>query len=214
MKKKQIIIIDYKLGNLFSVQQAINSLGHESVITSDAKTILNADYAILPGVGAYGEAMSNLHKLDLSSAIVEFISSGKPFMGICLGLQLLFTESEEFGSFKGLNVINGTVKKFSTGIVGGERIKVPQIAWNKIFQTKEHKWKNSPLRECVEGEFMYFVHSYYIKPSSDEVVLATTAYGDINYCSAIAKDNIFACQFHPEKSSSKGISIYRNWLEK
>lgn len=214
MSSKKIAIIDYELGNLFSVQQAIHSLGYDSEITTKRDKVLNADYVVLPGVGAFGDAMDNLHKFGLSDAIVDFIKSGKPFMGICLGLQLLFTGSEEFGSHKGLNVIDGLVKKFPAEIVDGEHLKVPQIAWNTISASTGRTWQNTPLKDCEEGEFMYFVHSYYIEPSSDAVSLASTTYGNINYCSAILQDNIFACQFHPEKSAANGVNIYKNWLNK
>ena len=209
---KKIVIIDYQLGNLFSVQQACLHLGYDAVITSDPSTLLSADYAILPGVGAFADAMHNMRSLDLVEPLKDFVHSGKPFMGVCLGLQLLFTESEEFGSTKGLNLIEGVVKKFLPKNTEGEVLKVPQIAWNQINEISPSNWADTPLHTCKNGDFMYFVHSYFVEPKSQEVVLSTTEYGGYNYCSSIREKNIFACQFHPEKSSSEGVNIYANWI--
>ena len=212
-KKKRVAIIDYQLGNLFSVQQACLHLNIDAFITSDKKEILESEYAILPGVGAFGDAMINLSKLDLISPISDFIASGKPFMGVCLGLQLLFSESEEFGSNKGLNLIEGSVKKFLSTSLQGDRLKVPQIEWNQICETDHNPWKVSPLKSCRNKDYMYFVHSYYVEPQSTNSILSTTSYGGYEYCSSIIRDNIFACQFHPEKSGEHGVEIYKNWFE-
>lgn len=213
MMKKKIAIVDYQLGNLFSVQQACLHIGHEADIVSTPKQLMNADYAILPGVGAFRDAMQNMQKLDMVSPLKDFIASGKSFMGICLGLQLLFTESEEFGITKGLGVIEGSIKKFPSSLVeNGEYVKVPQIAWNQIHSVDEKKWKASPLYTCNSLDYMYFVHSFYAVPKSQEVILSSTEYGGIQYCSSLLKDNVFACQFHPEKSGLTGVEIYKNWL--
>ena len=209
---KKIAIIDYQLGNLFSVKQACLHLGYDAFITSDPQDVVTADYAILPGVGAFADSMTNLKKLDLVEPIKDFVASGKPFMGICLGLQLLLTESEEFGNSKGLNLIEGVVKRFSNKNTEGGILKVPQISWNEIHKPRENAWANTPLSICNEGDYMYFVHSFYAQPTSDEVVLSTTNYGGHDYCSSVLKDNIFACQFHPEKSSQYGVKIYENWV--
>lgn len=209
---KRIAIVDYQLGNLFSVQQACSYLGYDAYITSDPHTVVNADYVILPGVGAFNDAMRNMEKLDLIASIKDFVASGKPFMGICLGLQLFFTESEEFGTSKGLNLIEGVVKKFSNKDIHGDVLKVPQISWNQIYEPNQNVWQNTPLSICKEGDYMYFVHSFYAQPSSSEVILSTTNYGGYNYCSSILKDNVFACQFHPEKSGQYGVKIYENWI--
>lgn len=208
----KIAIIDYQLGNLFSVQQACSYLGYDAKITSDPSELLKSDYAILPGVGAFADAMSNMKKLDLIEPLKDFISTNKPFMGICLGLQLLFSESEEFGSHKGLGLIDGIVKKFPNRNTEGEKLKVPQIAWNTIYPNLQDLWEKSPLSTCNSGDYMYFVHSFYVQPNADEVVLSNTNYGGYTYCSAILKNNIFACQFHPEKSGMYGISIYESWI--
>ncbi len=207
-----ITIIDYQISNLFSVQHACEYLGLEAEISSDKKKLLASEAAILPGVGAFGDAMQNLQKLDLIGPIKEFIASGKPFMGICLGLQLLFSESEEFGSHEGLNIIPGKVVKFPAKNKAEQRVRIPQIGWNQIYEPKKGKWAHTPLAALPNREFMYFVHSYYVSPTDKEVVLSLTDYQGIEYCSSLFQDNIFAAQFHPEKSGAEGVKIYRDWL--
>lgn len=207
--KKKVVIIDYQLGNLFSVKQACDTIGINAEISSNKEDVLNADALILPGVGAFIEAMINLKKFGLDVAIVEKVNSGTPIFGICLGLQLLFTESEEFGAGKGLDLISGVIKRFPKKLE--ERImKVPHIAWNTIYKLQQD-WDHSALSEIEENDFMYFIHSYYVKPTHDFCILTNTNYDGIEFCSSILKNNIFATQFHPEKSASKGISIYKNW---
>jgi glutamine amidotransferase len=153
--------------------------------------------------------MNNLEKMDLINPIKNMVKEGKPFFGICLGMQLIFSKSEEFGSGKGLDLLPGLIKKFPTSI-NGDVIKVPQIAWNKIRMFKK-KWEGTPLFDIEENEFMYFVHSYFVEPDFDDSIIAKTNYNGIEYCSAVFSNNIFATQFHPEKSSDKGIKIYKNW---
>jgi glutamine amidotransferase len=165
-------------------------------------------------VGAFGEAMDNLKKMDLVEPIKDFVASGKPFMGVCLGLQLLFSESEEFGLFKGLDLVKGRVVKFPGKNESGATVKVPQIGWNQIELPKHRKnWDNTPLAGISPQEFMYFVHSYFVSPENQSDILSTTCYEGINYCSSILHNNIFASQFHPEKSASFGIKIYENWAK-
>jgi len=212
--KKKVAIIDYQLGNLFSVRQACLYLNTDATVTTDRTELLQADCAILPGVGAFGDAMRNMERLDLIEPIKDFIASGKPFMGVCLGLQLLFTESEEFGRNKGMNLIEGSVKKFASTEADGQVLKVPQIAWNQVQEPTVGAWRQSPLKSCTNGDYMYFVHSYYVQPQTAENVLSVTEYGGYTYCSSVIKNNIFACQFHPEKSGLRGIDIYKNWLGK
>jgi len=207
--KKKVIIVDYNLGNLFSVKQACDSVGIAATISSDKAEIEDADALILPGVGAFIEAMHNLEQLDLVDAIKNSVAKGKPFFGICLGLQLIFSRSEEFGSGEGLNLIEGVIKKFPA-TYEDRKIKVPQIAWNTI-RSGDQSWETSPLFDMDQDEFMYFVHSYYVEPASESCVLTRTDYEGLDYCSGILQDNIFAVQFHPEKSAQKGISIYKNW---
>jgi glutamine amidotransferase len=209
----KITIVDYEIGNLFSVSQAFKSVGIDAVISSDIKEILESDGVVLPGVGAFGDAMDSLHKLDLVNPILDFIDTGKPFLGVCLGMQLLFSESNEFGTHKGLNIIEGEIKKFPPYDNSGEQIKVPHISWNQIFAQDDPagKWQDSPLNGLKNGEYMYFIHSFYASPKYKENILSTTDYKGINFCSSVNKKNVFACQFHPEKSAKNGIQIYKNW---
>ena len=203
---KKVTIIDYEGGNLFSVIQACKSIGLDVTITSNYNEILKSDGLILPGVGSFPYSMKILKKKDLVNPIKDFISSNKPFMGICLGFQLLFSKSEEFENCNGLDIIKGKVKKFE---YKDDKIKVPQIGWNKIYNFKG--WNNSPLRDISQNEFMYFVHSYYVDPFDKKDILTYSKYENFEYCSSIINNNIFATQFHPEKSSSEGIKIYKNW---
>ena len=209
---KKVVIIDYQLGNLFSVKQACEHLGFTSHISSDPEELLRADYAILPGVGAFGDAMKNLANLGLADGILSYVNSGKPLMGVCLGLQLLLTESEEFGNTHGLNIIPGSVKKFAPMSTEGANLKVPQIQWNQIQQPEETAWQHTPLQTCKSGDYMYFVHSFYAQPEDYRYVLSYTTYGSRTYCSSVLKDNVFATQFHPEKSGLYGVNIYQQWF--
>jgi glutamine amidotransferase len=206
---KKVIIIDYQLGNLFSVKQACDTIGINAELSSKSEDILNADGLILPGVGAFNEAMNNLKEFGLDIAIQEKVKSGTPIFGICLGQQLLFTESEEFGAGKGLDLISGIIKRFPETIEE-RKVKVPHIAWNTIFKLNQ-EWDNTALKDLNNNDFMYFIHSYYVKPKDDACILTLTNYDGIEFCSAILRNNIFATQFHPEKSADKGISIYKNW---
>jgi glutamine amidotransferase len=206
---KNVIIIDYQLGNLYSVKQACDTVGINAKISCQKEDILNADALILPGVGAFNEAMSNLKKLNLDEAIIQKVKSGIPIFGICLGLQLLFTESEEFEAGKGLDLISGVIKRFPE-LYQNRKIRVPQIAWNTIYK-HDQDWKKTALKEIKNNEFMYFIHSYYVNPSDLTCVLTFTNYDGIEFCSSIQHINIFATQFHPEKSAEKGILIYKNW---
>ncbi len=202
-----VAIIDYNMSNLHSVQAACNKVGLTSAITADVAQILDAKIAVLPGVGAFGEAMSQLTESKLVDCIVCFVESGRPFIGTCLGLQLLFESSEEFGSHKGLGLIRGKVKKFQFNTDENTKYPVPQIGWNRIHQNSS-SWENTLLRNNQRDDFMYFVHSFYVEPVDKKVVLATTTYGDQEYCSAVQYNNIFATQFHPEKSGDIGMKIY------
>lgn len=208
-KRKKVVIIDYQLGNLFSVKQACDKVGMDAKLSSSKEDILNADALVLPGVGAFIEAMNNLQSLDLIEAIKNKVNNGTPIFGICLGLQLLFSKSEEFGSGSGLDLIPGIIKKFPDHIKD-RKIKVPHITWNQVYKFNNY-WQKTALKELKDFEFMYFIHSYYVKPDNDSCILTNTNYDGIEFCSSVIKDNIFATQFHPEKSADKGISIYKNW---
>ena len=208
----KVVIIDYLLGNLFSVKHACEKVGLDAHISTKREEVEAADAVILPGVGAFGDAMKNLHELDLIRGIKNYIEGGKPFFGVCLGMQLLFEESEEFGEYQGLGLIKGKIKKFEAR-GGDDPIKVPQIGWNQISPSETANWAQTPLSNVQDGEYMYFVHSYYAAPTEKEVILTETTYGDTRFCSAVLKDNIFATQYHPEKSAREGIKIYENWAQ-
>lgn len=204
-------IVDYGMGNLYSVKSACENAGINAQITTSSKVIMNSDAVILPGVGAFGDAMANLKKMKLVETLHRVIQSGKPFLGICLGMQLLMSESEEFGRHRGLGVFKGKVVKFRKPACGTDALKVPQIGWNKIFPVAEKPWKDSPLEGVKEGAFLYFVHSYYVKPADKKLVLCVSEYGGENFCSGMRQDNVFAFQFHPEKSAAVGLLIYKNF---
>lgn len=209
---KKVAIINFELGNLFSVRQACLTLGADAFFTNNYKEVLAADMVILPGVGAFGMAMENLKKFELDKVLKEVAATNKPLMGVCLGLQLLFESSEEFGHHEGLGLLKGSVKKFPTVSPEGKKLLIPQIAWNKVTAANMDLWKKSPLRTIESGEYFYFVHSYFVQSEEQNAILSKTDYDGLNYCSSIMKDNIFAVQFHPEKSGQKGIEIYKNWL--
>jgi len=201
-----IAIVDYGMGNLRSVQKAFEHVGHEAVVTSDAKTILNADKVVLPGVGAFRDCMRNLEQYGLIDAVRKSVAAGKPFLGICLGLQLLFTESEEFGTHKGLDLVRGRVVRFKGPEFAG--LKVPHMGWNSISIRR----RPPALQDVPENSHVYFVHSFHVVPEDKNVIATTTPYG-LEFVSSIWKDNIFAVQFHPEKSQALGLSILKRFGE-
>jgi len=214
MLNKKVTIIDYGLGNMFSINQAFNKVGIDTIITSDPKIIESSDAIVLPGVGAFGDAMKNLQQLKLIEPIHFFAKTGKPFLGICLGMQLLFNKSEEFGNHNGLGLIEGEVKKFDFTRINGECIKIPQIQWNQVYNKGYISWKDTCMSEIEDNSYMYFVHSYYAKPKDDQIILTYSKYGDLEYCSSLKKENITGIQFHPEKSGELGLNIYKNWIIK
>lgn len=199
-----VAIIDYDAGNIKSVEKAIISLGEEAVLTRDAQVILDADRVILPGVGSFGDAMEKLEQYGLIPVIKEVVARKIPFLGICLGLQLMFDESEETPGVKGLGILPGKIIK----IPAAEGIKIPHIGWNSL----KFPVKGRLFEEIREGEYVYFVHSYYLKASDESIVTATTDYGALIQAS-VEKENVFACQFHPEKSSEVGLTILKNFLK-
>ncbi len=197
-----IVIVDYGMGNLGSVQKAFERVGAEVVVTDDPGTIARAPAVVLPGVGAFGDAMSSLQRTGLEMSLRQAIERGRPFLGICLGMQLLFEKSEEMGLHQGLGIFRGQVVRFDVDF------KVPHIGWNQV-----HIRQESPLLAGIaDGSFAYFVHSYYVDPVDSDIVLATTDYG-IEYASIVSRDHIFGIQFHPEKSQDVGLRILRNFVE-
>ncbi|MCA9401202.1 MAG: imidazole glycerol phosphate synthase subunit HisH, partial [Candidatus Omnitrophica bacterium] len=210
-KDLKISIIDYHMGNLFSVVKACAEVGLKAVITHDKERIASSDAIILPGVGAFGDAMQQLRDLDILDATIDFIKQGKPYFGICLGMQLLMSESEEFGTHKGFDVISGKVVRLDPEHEHGRIAKVPQVGWNQIYPNSgasDSTWKNTPLAKMDVGEYMYFVHSFVVQPEDPAVVLTETNYEGVTFCSTILKGNIFAVQYHPEKSGDHGMHIY------
>lgn len=199
-----IAVIDYDAGNLKSVEKALKYLGEEAVVTRDASSIQCADKAILPGVGAFGDAMENLERLGLIEIIQKFVKSGKPFLGICLGLQLMFDSSEESPGIEGLGLLPGKILR----IPAAEGLKIPHMGWNSL--------KIAPGKRLFqgieEGSYVYFVHSYFLKAEDPQVVAATTDYG-VPIHAAVESGNLFACQFHPEKSSETGLKILKNFAD-
>jgi len=200
-----IAIVDYGMGNLESVSKALKHLGFDVVVTSNVADIKAADGVVLPGVGAFPDCMANLEKLGLTN-VVKDAAINKPFLGICLGLQLLFEESEEFGKHKGLSVFKGRVKKFQDNmVVDGEKLKIPHMGWNSIKIKK-----TTPFLDGIKDDsYFYFVHSYYVETGED-LVATETSYG-INFVSSVAKGRLFACQFHPEKSQRLGLKLLENF---
>ena len=197
-----IAIIDYGAGNLRSVEKALTAIGEESIVTRDRHEILNADKVILPGVGAFGDAMDSLKKYELDKVIHEVCDMSKPFLGICLGLQLLFEGSDESQGVEGLHVLDGQILR----IPYKEGLKIPHIGWNSLdLQNKGRLFKG-----LSEHPYVYFVHSYYLKAADEAIVTATTEYSTHIHAS-VEKNNVFACQFHPEKSSTVGLSILKNF---
>lgn len=201
-----IAIIDYGMGNLRSVQKAFETVGASAKITNNPAEILSASATVLPGVGAFGDCMNNLRNLNLVDVVHKAIQSGKPFLGICLGLQLLFDQSEEFGPVQGLGVLRGKVVRFSAP--GEPSLKIPHMGWNSVKVLK-----HTPFFEAIpDDSYFYFVHSYYVLPDDPTVVSTTTSYG-VDFVSGIQRDNIYAFQFHPEKSQSRGLALLRKFSQ-
>lgn len=197
-----IAIIDYGAGNLQSVKKAFDFIGAESVITDNPEIINACDRILLPGVGSFGDAMDSMHKSGLVETVKQNALSGKPFLGICLGLQLLFEESEESPGVKGLGIFKGKIKKFSSDM----GFKIPHIGWNSLSV----KQNDTIFKGIPENSYVYFVHSYYLHAEDENDIATITNYG-IDFHSAVGKNNIFATQFHPEKSGDVGLQILRNF---
>lgn len=213
-ERVSVAIVDYGMGNLYSVRRACEEAGMDGRITSSALDVASADAVILPGVGAFPDAMATLRRLDLVSVLHDVVSSRRPLIGICLGMQLLMSESEEFGTSRGLDIVPGTVEWIPAARGEGKRLKVPQVGWNTIWRPRAaghgDAWSGTPLHGFDDDTFMYFVHSLVVRPEDSAVTLATTRYGTLEFCSALRKDKIFACQFHPERSGEIGMQMYRN----
>ena len=209
-KPSRVAIVDFGMGNLFSVSRSCEEAGMVPVITRDRAEILASDAVILPGVGAFGDAMRTLHQLDLVSVLRDVAASPVPLIGICLGMQLLMSESEEFGSTRGLGIVPGRVEWLQPAEGSGRRVKVPEVGWNAIWSgDSDRQWAGTPLEGQSNGAFMYFVHSLTVVPEDLGVSISTTRYGGVEFCSTLRSGSVFACQYHPERSGPGGLEWYR-----
>ncbi len=199
-----IAIIDYDAGNINSVEKALKFLGEETIVTPDKDIILNADKVILPGVGAFGDCMDKLKKYDLVNTIYDVVDKKTPFMGICLGLQLLFEDSDEAENVAGLGILDGHIKK----IPAKDGLKIPHIGWNSLKLVNDGRL----FKGLNDEEYFYFVHSYYLQAKDESIVKAITNYG-VDIHASVEKDNVFACQFHPEKSGDAGLKLLKNFAD-
>lgn len=206
----RVQIIDYKLGNLFSVQQACRHFGLDAIVSDSPETLPEVDGLILPGVGAFGNAMENLRNLGLLAPLREVVQQGKPLFGVCLGMQLLFEESEEFGRHEGLGLLPGRICRLPAQTESSRKLRVPNVGWHEI------QFSDSGLSQAVrcgipDRPLMYFVHSFYAEPADAADTLTMTEYGAFRYCSGVHRQNILGVQFHPEKSGRTGLRFYENW---
>jgi imidazole glycerol-phosphate synthase subunit HisH len=214
-----VAIVDYGMGNLYSVRRACEQVGLRSVISGSPDEVISADGVILPGVGAMPDAMRALNQSGMRDALISFSRSGRPLFAVCLGLQLLMSQGSEFGRHEGLGIVPGVVVRFEQPSEGGRRLKVPQVGWNAVWkhagcngeEQLHRRWDETPLAGIENGAYMYFVHSYYILPDDPTVSIATTRYGDAEFCSVLGHGSVFGCQFHPERSGPAGLTLYRNF---
>ncbi|NVK51731.1 MAG: imidazole glycerol phosphate synthase subunit HisH [Flavobacteriaceae bacterium] len=204
-----IVVVDYGIGNVKSIINAFDNQGETLVLSRDESVIMKANGLILPGVGAFSHGMNNLEKYGLVKVIIEYVKTGKPLLGICLGMQMLLEESEEFGDTKGLGLIKGKVIRLP--VEQTNKIKLPHISWNGIKE-KNIDWKETIFDNVKCESDMYFVHTYVAKPENEDEILSVTDYFGVEFCSSIKKDNIYGCQFHPEKSAVLGLSIIKNFI--
>lgn len=210
---KLVTIVDYGIGNIFSVTRAFQHCGAEVLLTDNPRDIANASSLVLPGVGAFSNGMDGLRQRDLIEPLREYAASGLPMLGICLGMQMLFTESTEFGTHAGLDIIEGKILPILPQVVDGAPLKVPHIGWGGLLPARGGTpWEGTILKDLDVGDSCYFVHSFMAVPDEQRYRLADTDYGDTRICAAVAKGNVYGCQFHPEKSGSVGLKIIRGFL--
>jgi imidazole glycerol-phosphate synthase subunit HisH len=198
----EIVVVDYDAGNLRSVQRALEAVGQRPVVTSNPRDVERAEALVLPGVGSAQDCMRKLDARGLIQPLREYAASGRPFLGVCVGLQLLFDGSEEGGGVECLGILPGMVKRFP----GGPGVKVPQIGWNSVSFSRDHPL----LRDIPDGSYFYFVHSYYADPAEREITIGSAEHG-VEFAAIVARDNVLATQFHPEKSADRGVRIYANF---
>lgn len=210
MTSPRVQIVDYRLGNLFSIQQACRHAGIDAFVSDSAEQLQSVDGIILPGVGAYGNAMQSLRELQLTEPLKQAARAGTPLFGICLGMQLLFEGSEEFGEHEGLGLISGKICRIPDQLLNGRQLRVPNVGWNRI-EFRRGREAEPVLDGVPDNTFMYFVHSYCARSVPEADQLTTTVYGEFRYCSAVLRGSILGCQFHPEKSAQAGLRLYENW---
>ncbi len=208
----QVVIIDVGVSNLFNVRRGFEKAGAQVHITTDPKEIMDAPRVVLPGVGAFGAAVQVLERHDLFGTIRNYAKTGKPLLGICLGMQLLLTESEELGQWKGLDIIPGKVLRLDSPKDPLNTFKIPEIGWNALEPDKL-PWRGTILDDLSEKSYVYFVHSFHCVPTDTSHILGVTSYGHNRFCSVIKKDNVSGCQFHPERSGTVGLKILKNFLK-
>lgn len=206
----KIVIIDYDVGNVRSIINALKKVGVDTILSNDKDEIMSSDGVILPGVGAFAHGMENLNKYNLVKTIIEYTNTNKPLLGICLGMQMLLDESEEFKNTKGLGLISGKVVKLP--VKNSSYEKLPHVSWNEIKE-QNINWNDTILDKVEQQSDMYFVHSFIASPTNQNEILSTTKYSDYKFCSSVKKGNIYGCQFHPEKSGEIGLKIIENFIK-
>lgn len=209
--QKTIIIVDYGLGNLFSLEKAVKLFADKVIITNDSDIISSADAVIIPGVGAFAVGMEGLRKKELIEPLRNFAASGKPMLGICLGAQLMLGKGFEFGEYEGLGIIPGVVKIFPESVAQQE--KIPHVGWNGIYPPQGVQWDTTIFTNIDEKAQVYFTHSYIMIPDDPDNILAIAEYGGIEFCAATKRGNVYGTQFHPEKSGGVGLKIIKNFIE-
>lgn len=214
MSQHDVVIVDYGVGNLLSVRRGLEHCGVSATLSSDPAEVLAASKVVLPGVGAFGNAMEALNELKLVSVLQTVAARGTPLLGICLGMQLLFDESEEFGTHRGLGIIPGTVKAIPNVSVEGESLKIPHIGWSALEATTPTAWQGTCLADNRPGEAMYFVHSFMAVPEYPADHLASCHYGGHALTAVVGRGSVMGCQFHPEKSGESGLKILRRFCER
>ena len=213
MNKSDVVVIDYGIGNLLSVQRGLEYCGADVTVTDDKDIIMNATRVVLPGVGAFSDGMKNLNKTGLNHVVCDYAASGKPLLGICLGMQMLLNESEEFGFSQGLGLIPGKVIAIPSLNIENKNHKIPHIGWNSLkLPEGREQWDGTLLNNVVPGESVYFVHSFMAEVSSSEHQIANCLYGGIKISAVIGSGNIIGCQFHPEKSGDVGLKILKHFI--
>jgi imidazole glycerol-phosphate synthase subunit HisH len=205
-----LAIVDYGMGNLFSVLHAFAAVGQQAEITSDRARLAAADGLLIPGVGAFGIAMQVLERTGMADTVRERVAHGTPLVGICLGMQLMMSSSTEFGSHAGLGIIEGDTVALKASPEISPEARIPHVGWSAVQPSRGHRgWAETPLNSLAAGGEMYFVHSYYVRPADPSVVLSVSTYRGVTFCSSLVKGNVFGCQFHPERSGVEGLEIYR-----